>query len=160
MANFLDVYFSRTEKVHPACDEYRDRLLSAKSRTEVFDIMLESPCLEYMCETYAMGLGPLKKEMYPNFGGMINGRYRHDGTYSSVLFYGYKGAILCDTTVICLIDCNADITVRGMSHNIIMVSGESEIRLKGDGSPIILVYGDKVTIDGNGKEKTKNAMKN
>ena len=142
MIKMVEQYVSRSENRTPVCEKFREMLKEARSMKGVFDIALRTEGIEFICKSVEEGWSPTKQEIWDNFKPYLNGKYVHDGKYSSVMYCGFKGKVFCDKTVMCLLWCDAEIVVPKNRICMIYVAGEgSTVRVTGEGRSVVYCYG-------------------
>lgn len=158
MIPIVESYLRRSLKHNPACDEYSEKIHMARSVREVFDIALNTPCIEFLCGSVAEGWSPKKEEVWDSFSSYLNGRYSHEGKYSSVMYCGYKGKVLCDKTVFCFLWSDAVINVPKNRLCMVYAAGDGcRVKVTGEGSAFTYQYGGAVidNTTANGKTFTR-----
>lgn len=94
------------------CAEYKEKLLSAHSKREMFDIMSDINGLAFLCGMDGGYTLPYEL-MTEKFGGFLNGRYiaNRDG-YTSKVYCCYCGGepIVADTSLVGIFGCG-EVTV-------------------------------------------------
>lgn len=147
MMNELQIFKDKAIS-HGICKDYLSEWNKARDKKTMIDIALSSEGCDFMCSSINEGWGVDKRWFKREFGSFLNGRYkRNDKTYTSSIYIDYKGAILADTTLMQLIDCDMMIDIPQPMITKIFVCGKSNIELKGKGRVIVAIYGDNVKID-------------
>ena len=94
------------------CGEYKEKLLGAHSKREMFDIMSDINGLAFLCGMEGGFVLPYEL-MTEKFGGFLNGRYiaKRDG-YTSKVYCCYCGGepIVADTSLVGILGCG-EVTV-------------------------------------------------
>lgn len=134
-------YVGRSEDRTPVCEKFRDMLKNTRSMKGVFDIALRTESIEFICESVKEGWSPTKEEIWSTFKPYLNGNYVHDGKYTSVMYCGFKGKVICDKTVMCLLWSDAEIVVPKNRLCMIYVAGEgSKVKVTGEGRALVYCY--------------------
>ena len=138
------------------CAEYKEKLLSAHSKREMFDIMSDINGLAFLCGMEG-GFELPYELMTEKFGGFLNGAYvaERDG-YTSKIYCCYCDTepIEADTSLIGIFGCG-DVTVNVPDNAIcrLYIDRNSSVTVNtGEGSICICNYaGDTVRWQGRGK---------
>lgn len=138
------------------CDEYKERFFSCNSKKELFEMALSVKAIDYLFDSIAKGWGISSQEICNRFPNLINGRYiLKEKGYTSKLYCKYSDKdIVCDTTLLALIDCDCDVIVP-KNHICEIYVVNSNINIKGNGVAFVVSYGEKANISISDKEKVK-----
>lgn len=139
------------------CAEYKEKLLCAHSKREMFDIMSDINGLAYMSGMEGKGFTIPYEVMTAKFGGFINGKYvsERDG-YTSKVYCCYCDTepIEADTALIGIFGCG-DVTVNVPDNAICRLYLDRNSRATvnvGEGAICICNFiGDSVIWQGKGK---------
>lgn len=144
------------------CNEYKDSFLNCNSKKELFEMSLGVKAIAYLFDAMAKGWGISSQEICNKFPNLINGNYvLEDKGYTSKLYCKYWGDdIVCDTTLLALIDCDCDIVVP-KNHICEIHAFNSDIHIKGEGEAFVVAYGvwTDVSISSEGSVKVKKIHK-
>lgn len=101
------------------CGGYTDKVYEARSKKQLFDIVLDANGSSYMCEMQVKGFPLPYETIHREFGHYINGRYKGEfknekgNGYTSSLYCCYaEDELLIDTTLTTMLGCNTDVYVR------------------------------------------------
>ena len=134
--------FRSNASVNGICDEYAILWDNSGSKKHLVDLAFSMKGIDYICDAIAKGWGISPQYICNKFGAYINGKYLYDNKYTSTLYCMYNGDIECDTTALTLIDCKVVVTIPEYHICEIYATGNTEIRLKGKGSVVVIAYGD------------------
>ena len=138
------------------CGEYKEKLLGAHSKREMFDIMSDINGLAFLCGMEGGYVLPYEL-MTEKFGGFLNGRYiaKRDG-YTSKVYCCYCDTepIEADTSLVGIFGCG-DVTVNVGDNAICRLYLDRNSRATvnvGEGAICICNFiGDSVIWQGKGK---------
>lgn len=126
------------------CDEYIEIWEGCGSKKQLMDMALGVKAVDYLCDAIAKGWGISAIEICKKFNPFINGKYVLDnGDYTSAMYCKYQGAIICETTLLTLIECNIDIIVPKYHICEIYACGKCKINIKGEGQALVVTYGNE-----------------
>lgn len=142
----LKQYRINAEK-HDMCNEYHDMWDKCHSNKQIMDMSLGVKAVDFLCDSIAKGWGLSPDYIYDRFENFINGRYvsKQNG-YTSKMYCRYKGEINADTTMLVLINSDADITLPKNGMCEIYCTGKCEIGVSGEGRAAFVCYGNPVDI--------------
>lgn len=134
MIKEIEEFFKRSHDHSAPCAEYALKIKNAGSVKEVFDIAVQTPCLEYICKSIDDGWGIEREAIERIFKPYINGRYVYNGKYSSSLYCGAEGRITAENTVYCLIGCDVTLYIEEEWRMCkIFAVGGTRVRIEGYG---------------------------
>ena len=141
------------------CEEYKARILGARTKREVFDIIVDINGLGYMCGTDESNkhfVVPYE-DIVEKFGKFINGGYiAYNNGYTSKLYCCYCDTepIVADTTLVGIMGCG-DVSVVVPSNSIsrLFVDRNSNVKVDVSEGSICECHftGDTVKWQGKGK---------
>lgn len=135
--------FLENAQVEGICDEYRDRVVNCGSKKQLMDIALSAKGADYLCDAIAKDWGVSPSEISKRFAPYINGRYTLDnGDYESAMYCQYNGSIVCETTLLTLVECNIEVEVPKYHICEIFACGKCNISVKGEGQVLVVTYGN------------------
>lgn len=134
--------FLENAQVEGICDEYRDRVVNCGSKKQLMDMALSAKGADYLCDAIAKGWGISPEEISRRFAPYINGKYTLDKGYTSAMYCQYKGSIVCETTLLTLIECNIEVEVSEYCIRAIYACGKCNISIKGKGQVLVVTYGN------------------
>ena len=143
------------------CAEYTKIWDSCKSNKQLIDMALGAKGADYLCDTIAKGWGISPDYIYERFENFINGKYvSAQNGYTSKLYCRFMGDITADTTLLILIDSDANITLPNNGMCEIYCTGKCNIEVFGKGRAVFVCYGnpDDIEVTG-GESKTKRINK-
>lgn len=147
MVTSLEEY-RKVAEANDMCAEYVQKWDECLSNKQVMDMALGVKAIDFVCDSIAKGWGITSEAISERFGCFLNGRYTSaQKGYTSSVYCRYKGVVIADTTVFCLIDCDMDIDIPSIAICQIYVTGKSKIRVKGKGQATIICYGDNVDVE-------------
>lgn len=140
------------------CAEYAEKVRSAKSKKQLFDIAADINGLVFLCEQEQLNLDMIQEDFLKYLNGKCKVVLSHgsDGAYTSAIYCQYNDTIYADTTLTAFLDCKGSVEVPTYGCGMLFVDGKSDliINCPDTTSLKIEVYnGGKVTIIGNGKTK-------
>ena len=145
---------------HGICREYERLWESAKSKKQIFDMALGVKAVDYICDSIAKGWGLSPEYIAKTFAPFINGKcVSNQKGYDSKLYCMYNGEVNADVSLICLINCNAKLTMPKWAVCQIYCVGDCKIDLAGDGTPIFICYGEESAIQIQGEASYKRINK-
>jgi len=145
--------FLENAQVEGICDEYRDRVVNCGSKKQLMDMALSAKGSDYLCDAIAKGWGISPKEISRRFAPYINGKYTLDKGYTSTMYCQYNGSIVCEPTLLILIECDVDVEIPKHHVCYIYACGKCNIRIKGGwfrvhtyGNPndVVIVHNEEV----------------
>lgn len=134
--------FIKNAQVEGICDEYRDSVVSCVSKKQLMDMALSVKGADYLCDAIAKGWGVSPKEISNRFSRYINGAYVLDNNYTSTMYCQYEGSIVCETTLLVVIECNIEVEVPQYHICEIYACGKCNIKVKGKGQVLVVTYGN------------------
>lgn len=123
------------------CSEYATKWDNSGSKKHLIDLAFGVKGVDYICDAIAKGWGISPDYICENFSRYINGGYTYEDGYSSKMYCRYKGDIVCEDTILALIDC--DVTIELPEYHIcqIYATGCCNINIVGKGEAIVVAYG-------------------
>lgn len=117
------------------CDDYRARVLSAKSKKQFMDIVLEANGLEYLCKAKTSGYGLPYDTILREFAPFINGNYDAkierggDKWYTSTMFVKLdeKSEVRVANTATGLFGCSCRVYIPKNKYVQLYVDDECEL---------------------------------
>lgn len=134
--------FLENAQVEGICDEYRDDVANCGSKKQLMDMALSAKGSDYLCDAIAKGWGISPKEISRRFAPYINGKYTLDKGYTSTMYCQYNGSIVCETTLLTLIECNIEVEIPEYHTCEIYACGKCNISVKGKGQVLVVTYGN------------------
>lgn len=134
--------FLENAQVEGICDEYRDDVVNCGSKKQLMDMALSVKGADYLCDAIAKGWGVSPQEISKRFAPYINGKYTLDKGYTSTMYCQYNGSIVCETTLLTLIECNIEVEIPEYHTCEIYACGKCNIRVKGKGQVLVVTYGN------------------
>lgn len=155
----LDDYRKKANENH-LCAEYAGKWDGCKSNKQLMDLAVSAKGADYLCDTIAKGWGISPDYLCERFINFINGNYisKQNG-YTSKLYCRFTGRINADTTLLVLIDSDANVILPKNSICEIYCTGKCNIEILGAGRAVFVCYGnpnDIKIIDKEGKTKRIN----
>lgn len=147
----LELYRENARQ-HNICKEYSDRWDSCKSKKQLMDMALSASALDFLFNSIAKGWGISTDWLTSNLDMFLNGRYVADQNgYTSKMYCAYKGDIYADTTLIAIIDCEANIHIPSYAICEVYCVGKCRLNVTGAGQARFLCYGspDDIVINNN-----------
>lgn len=124
------------------CAEYSSKWDSCHSNKQLVDMAFGAKGADYLCDTIAKGWGISPDYIYDRFENFINGRYvSQQKGYSSKLYCRFMGDIEADTTLLILIDTDANVTLPKTCICEIYCTGKCNIEVLGEGRAVFICYG-------------------
>lgn len=139
--------FIENAQVEGICDEYRDSVVGCGSKKQLMDMALSAKGCDYLCDAIAKGWGASPQEISNRFSRYINGAYVLDKGYTSTMYCQYDGSIVCETTLLVVIECNIEVEVPQYHICEIYACGKCNIKVKGQGQALVITYGNASDID-------------
>lgn len=131
------------------CSEYTGLWDGCKSNKDFIDLAISSKGADYLCDAIAKGWGISPEEIAERFKYFTNGKYvRSKDGYSSELYCIAKQKITAKNTIYVSVDSVLDIEVPEFHICTIYATGKSELNMSGKGDAILVIYGDKVKVNG------------
>lgn len=125
------------------CAEYTERWDSCKSNKQLIDMALGAKGADYLCDTIAKGWGISPNFILGNFEAFINGRYiSTQNGYTSKMYCRFHGSFDADTTLVVVIDSDANITLPKNNFCEIYCTGKCNIEVFGEGRAVFICYGN------------------
>lgn len=134
--------FLENAQVEGICDEYRDDVVNCGSKKQLMDIALSAKGSDYLCDAIAKGWGASPQEISKRFAPYINGKYTLDKGYTSTMYCQYNGSIVCETTLLTLIECNIEVEIPEYHVCEIYACGKCNISVTGKGQVLVVTYGN------------------
>lgn len=134
------------------CGVYTEKTLSAKSKKQILDLVLDSNGMNFLQEMQMKG-HPLPYEtITKEFGSYINGRYVAEYTgskgnkFTSSLYCCFKGSMIVDTTLLSILGCDMEIHIKDNDYVKVCVDSNSTVTIHCPNSSrcITEVFGDAV----------------
>lgn len=145
------------------CADYQGLVKKAKSIKQIFELILTSDGLSYLCEVQERGIDLPYSLITDGFKNYINGKlvYEHtiDGepAFTTTLYCCYNNPICVNTTGVCLLNCNSTIEISPFNVAKIYIDRNCDIKVvcPSTSKCIIVRYGDaKINVlEGDGKVK-------
>ena len=133
------------------CAEYSQIWDSCKSGKQLADMAFGAKGADYICDTIAKGWGISPDYICSNYSSFINGKYiSQQKGYTSKMYCKYNGDITADTTLIILIDCEANLLLPDVGISEVYCTGKCNISVSGNGRSVFICYGnpDDISITG------------
>lgn len=143
--------YRENARIHNLCSEYSEIWDRCKSDKQIMDMALGSKGLDYICDTIAKGWGISPDIICSRFARFINGGYVASlNGYNSKLYCHYNGEIEADTTIMGIIESDVTINVSSFKICDVYVTGKCHINVKGEGSMVLVCYGnpEDITVSG------------
>lgn len=129
------------------CAEYTKIWDSCRNKKQLVDMACGAKGADYLCDTIAKGWGLDPDYIYGHFDRFINGNYvSNQNGYSSKLYCRFMGDIEANTTLLILIDTDANITLPKNSLCEIYCTGKCNIEVFGKGRAVFICYGNESDI--------------
>lgn len=142
--------FRHNAELKGVCGEYSAAWDSCIGKKQLFDLACDVNGADYLCGAIAQGWGLSPQYISEKFSHYLNGKYICKAKdYTSQIYCQYKGDMICDTTLLVLIDCDIEVQIPRFHFCEIYVTGNSKVSLVGQGSAIVVGYGsdDKIAIE-------------
>lgn len=125
------------------CGQYGEALDSYASNKQLADIAMGVQAFDTICISTSEGWGISSNFFHTRLKNFINGKYisKQKG-YTSKLYCEYNGDITSDTTVMLLINCNANIVIPNCYISEIYCVGKCKINVCGAGRVAFICYGN------------------
>lgn len=144
------------------CDEYIEKVRSAKSKKQLFEICADSNGVSFLAEMRAKGCPLPYETIWEDFERYINGKYKpeFEEGYTSSIYCQANDAkdIIVDTTVVCFLSCINEVHIKPFNITRIVVdqncvlkifcppNTKATIEVYGDGEVYIMEGIDRVKI--------------
>ena len=150
------IEFRKNAQSKGICDKYLSQWDECVSKREMFDLACRIEPSYYLVKSISEGWGVSPEYIKANFNPFINGRYvaelknEKGGEYTSQLWCCEKQgtAIMYNTTLYTILDCNIDIFIKDNSVCRVITDKTSVIRLHISKNCSVLVetYSDNVMV--------------
>lgn len=141
------------------CDDGKSTVDNAKSVKEIVNAAFSAQGIEFLSKLSRLGKGVDTSDVRRFFSGYINGNYTRRDRYDSQMYFGFRGFISCEVTLLYVQDCTMRIVVPKHVVCEIYVCGSSNVTVECKGEAVINRCGDdknvKLRTEGNGKIKIK-----
>lgn len=113
------------------------------NKKELMDLALSAQGLDYVANAVGQGWGISPQVIRERFGSFNNGRYVYHSKsgYSTAMYCGYKGKVLCELTAMLIIDSDIELEIPSYCICELYVAGKSNIALRGSGRCRVRAYG-------------------
>lgn len=119
------------------------------NKKELMDLALSAQGLDYVANAIGQGWGISPRLIMDKFGSFNNGRYvyRSPRGYTTAMYCGYRGKLICELTAMLIIDSDIEIEIPSYCICELYVTGVTKITLTGSGRCKVRVYGDSTEVD-------------
>ena len=145
-------YISEIEASGLLCEEYAERVRSAKSKKRLFDIVCDANGVSWLPELREKGFPIDYSIAHEEFGRYINGKCKPEfesptgGTYTSAFYCQYNEVsdIVVDTTLACFLGCINDVWIAPFNVARIVLDGNTDLNLHcpDNASCVVECYGN------------------
>lgn len=112
------------------CSDYMRKLAAVETKEDLFRVLCDANGGSWLFDAHMKGV-PLPIEQFMSeFGGYINGQrvVVYPQEYTGQMYCRYNGELTANTTLVYLLECNADITVPKNSYPSVILSNGSKAR--------------------------------
>lgn len=146
MSDLLEL--KKKAKALGLCKEYTDKWDKCENKEGLIKTVLDSNGVEFLCDGVQFRWGLTPKFILENFAEYINGNYlcQNPKGYSVELFCKHIGEIRARSTILVLINCNAEIYIPKDAFVKIYFCASTSARIHNKGKVRIISYGKRNAI--------------